>query len=475
MQVIFNQIWARCCKHDTRGRAIIVIPLVSYLLVEILVPYLSEVSAKQCQSLLFVPLLAVAYLLGLKNASCGKTSVRRSKLGAGKDVFQTTGVPFETEHQGAKQISQRYPLRQNRAASLGGAFRSSAGMGNPVENEDVKNRISLWKSTEQVEADALLLERAQQDGVEHDVSSYLTVMSACNRTGNVDVALMLLNQLMDKGVDYDFRAMNLNVRTRFFKLVSENADEKYLRENGLKLLETIQAHGMMPPNLVQNRVICAWRSKLPKHVLEFFAKMREDGVALSSTAYRCLMAAHERTEPHRTLELYDEMASRGLKLDRVSFNATLCAYSHLQMTQEALHLFEQMPRLGLVPNGKTYGALIRACAATSRPKEAVELFESMRGERLEPNRFAYNDAIHCCIKIRKLGKAITLYKDMVQSNVPPCNATYQLLAKACEKRGWVELSRQITEDFERAQKSETLLAASSEASTEYRDGDLESE
>lgn len=63
---------------------------------------------------------------------------------------------------------------------------------------------------------------------------------------------------------------------------------------------------------------------------------------------------------------------------------------------------------------------------------------------------------------------------MVQSNVPPCNATYQLLAKACEKRGWVELSQQITEDFERAQKGEAMRTAS-EASTEYRDGDLESE
>jgi len=475
MQLIFNQVSACCCKHDARGRLIIAISVVSsYLLGEILIPHLSEASAEQWQSLLCVPLLAAAYLLGMKSASGGRTSVRKSKLGAGKDVLQTEGLAFAGEHQAAKQTAQRYPLRQNRAASLDGAFRSSTGMGSPVEKEDVNKRIDWLKNTAHVESDTLLLERAQQDGLEHDASSYLTVMSACNRTGNVDVALMLMNQLMDKGVDYDYSAMSLNVRTRFFKLVSENADEKYLRENGLKLLETIQAHGMMPPNLVQNRVICAWRSKLPKHMLEFFAKMREDGVALSSTAYRCIMAAHERAEPHRTLELYDEMANRGLKLDRVSFNATLCAYSHLQMTQEALQLFEQMPHHGLAPNGKTYGALIRVCAATSKPKEAVDLFESMRGEGLEPNRFAYNDAIHCCVKIRKLGKAMQLYKDMVQSNVPPCNATYHLLAKSCEKRGWVELSRQITEDFERAQKGEALRTAS-EASTEYRDGDLESE
>jgi len=37
-------------------------------------------------------------------------------------------------------------------------------------------------------------------------------------------------------------------------------------------------------------LICAWGSKLPEQVLTYFTKMREDGLALSSAACRCIMA-----------------------------------------------------------------------------------------------------------------------------------------------------------------------------------------
>merc|ERR1719356_17596 len=312
------------------------------------------------------------------------------------------------------------------------------------ENHEVIKKLSPMTS-EQREVDTQVLSQAKSEGIAPDASTYSKVMDACNRLNNVDVALDLYRQMLEKGVPYDNDHLPMSNHTvsKFFRLVAENLDEKRMRETGLELLEIVQAHGAMPTNAIQNCLICAWKSKLPDHVLEVFVKLRERGVSLSSTAYRCIMAAHERTDPERTLKLYDEMVERGVKLDRVAYNAALCACSHLGMVDQALELFEKMPAHALVPNGKTYGALIKACTSTGKMKEAVDLFGSMRGAGIKPNQFAYHDAIQSCVRMRKIGKAIALYRDMVQANVSPCDKTYVYLGKECQKRGWTKIADQI--------------------------------
>jgi pentatricopeptide repeat protein len=284
----------------------------------------------------------------------------------------------------------------------------------------------------------------------------------------VDAALSLFDRILEKRPDYDCNALNMYTRRRLFKLMVENLDEARLRKDGLQLLEAFQTHDIMPTNLAQNRVICAWRSKLPEHVLQYFAEMRRGGVMLSATAYRCIMAANERTDPETTLQLYDEMVSRGLKLDRVAFNAALCAYSHLGKTHQALQLFEAMPGHSLEPNGKTYGTLIRACTTANKVYEALELFQTMQEKGFAPNRYAYHDVIHCCVKSRRLGKAVTLYREMVNAHVPPCDSTFLHLSKACRKNGWTKIADEIMEGLSSNKKPETPRDES-EASTEFRD------
>jgi len=289
-----------------------------------------------------------------------------------------------------------------------------------------------------------------------------------SEASEVGAAVSLFDRILEKRPDYDCNALNLYTRRRLFKLMAENLDEERLRVDGLQLLEAFQTHKIMPTSHAQNRVICAWRSKLPAHVLQHFVEMRRDGVLLSATAYRCIMAANERTDPETTLQLYDEMVSRGLKFDRVSFNAALCAYSHLGKTHEALQLFAAMPGHSLEPNGKTYGTLIQACTTANKVYEALELFQTMQEKGLEPNRYAYHDAIHCYVKTRRIGKAVTLYRDMVKAHVRPCDSTLLHLSKACRKNGWTNIADEIMEGLARTKKQETPRDES-EASTEFRD------
>jgi pentatricopeptide repeat domain-containing protein 1 len=444
-QSLFEKISS--VKDSQHGPLMCAIVLVTpFALSEVLSTALGNLLLACQTELMTLLLLAAAYHVGFSNANARPLGAPKAKMAGSKNVLPPKITTPVCDPQARQPVRPAGRLASQIPRGATGAPRIPRDAANFTgENHEATKKLSPMTTSEQREADTQLLSQAKNEGISPDGSTYAKVMDACNRLNNVDVALDLYKQMLEKGVPYDNDHLPMNNHTvsKFFRLVAENLDEKRMRETGLQLLEIIQAHGVVPTNAIQNCLICAWKSKLPDHVLEVFVKLRERGVSLSSTAYRCIMAAHERTDPERTLKLYDEMVERGVKLDRVAYNAALCACSHLGMVDQALELFEKMPEHALVPNGKTYGALIKACTSTGKMKEAVDLFGSMREAGIEPNQFAYHDAIQSCVRMRKIGKAITLYRDMIQANVSPCDKTYVYLGKECQKRGWAKVADQI--------------------------------
>jgi len=317
----------------------------------------------------------------------------------------------------------------------------------PTKAAAAKVNLPTAEMRGQWDADARLLKTADRGCLPTDASSFSDLVGACARLDDVEMALALFDHMLENGIRCDPPSVHGGSASKFFKLVATNLGDERMREDGVRLLQAILAHGMSPTHLVQNQLIRAWKSKLPHHVVEAFVNLRDKGGHLSGTAYRCVMASHERSEPVFTLRLYDEMLQKGVKVDRVAFNAVLCACSHLGMTSQALGLFQQMAGLGLVPNGKTYGTLIRACTSTRKLEEALELFESMRGAGIEPNRFAFRDAIHCCVKLNKFDEAYALYKDLVEAGAVHCSSTCVHIMEACRKNGYLSVADRIQADM----------------------------
>jgi len=296
-----------------------------------------------------------------------------------------------------------------------------------------------------------VLDRVRKQGVVPS-AEVTTAMRACVRCSSAETALKLFDQMLQGGAVPDVHLLCRSTVSKFFKLVAESLDDKRMREEGLRLLDVIRAHGLSPSTLAQNRLIVSFRSKLPEHVLAYFVQMKESGVMLSSTAYRCIMAANERTGPEFTLKLYNEMLELGIKLDRVAYNAVLCALSQLGMLDQAQQMFLEMSSAGLAPNGKTFGIMIKVYYSSNRPKEAVAVFNAMQEQRMEPDRFAYHHAINSCIKLQRLEDALELYKGMLQAKLPPCDNTHIYLSAACKKQGWTSTADQIMKDLEQVKE-----------------------
>jgi pentatricopeptide repeat protein len=313
----------------------------------------------------------------------------------------------------------------------------------PTKTTTAKINLLTTRRLGQWESDAHMIKTIDWECLPSDISTFSELVGASTRLNNIEVTLYLFDHMLKSGVACDLQSISWGTASKFFKLVATNLDDARMQKDGIQLMRAILAHGLSPTNLIQNHLIRSWKSKLPNHVVEIFVEMREKGVHLSATAYRCIMAAHERTEPVFTLRLYDEMLERGIRIDRVAFNAVLCACSHLGMTSQALGLFEQMPDLGLVPNGKTYGTMMRACLSAKKTKEALGLFESMRADGIEPNRFAFRDAIRCCVKLGNFDEAYDLYKDLVAISGAPCQSTCMYMIEACQKHGCPSVADRI--------------------------------
>ncbi|CAK0863131.1 unnamed protein product [Prorocentrum cordatum] len=311
----------------------------------------------------------------------------------------------------------------------------------PLENiDEVPNSLPEVDGHGHMLSDIKIISDVQREGCTVNASNFLAVFAACVRQHayavDSGISIALFKYMLENSTVDDLHTVKSSLVSRFFKILTESLDEKCMQDVSVELIGLIRAHGLAPTLLIQNRIICAWRSKLPEHVVQLFMTLREEGVSLSPTVYRCLMSAYERAQPQLTLEMCDEMMSRGLKVDRAAFNAALCACSQLGKLSHAVELFNMLPHHGLAPSGKTYGIMIRLYTAADMAKEALTLFESMRAAKLEPNCYAFDDAIHCYVKVQMLAKAISVYQEMVRANIRPCERTSLFLSTACQKQGW---------------------------------------
>ncbi|CAK0798039.1 unnamed protein product, partial [Prorocentrum cordatum] len=266
----------------------------------------------------------------------------------------------------------------------------------------------------------------------------------------------------------------------FFKAVAGSLDEAALRESAVDLLRAMREKRLVPDLDMQMQLTSPFKGRLlPDDLMEVFWDLWKQGCGLCARARQSLMVAHERKAPERTLELYEDMKWLGIKLDRLSCNAVLCALAQGGRADEALELFEQMTnddktsRIGLTPNAKSYGAVIRACTAGGKDQMAVALFDYMVANGTMPNRFAYHDAILSCMRLKQIERALNLYANMKRDRVPPCDHTLRLLIRTCSFCGLHDEAASISEDFRWAKSAEGR--AESEATTDFRESSADGE
>ncbi|CAK0831561.1 unnamed protein product, partial [Prorocentrum cordatum] len=266
------------------------------------------------------------------------------------------------------------------------------------------------------------------------VASYAAAMEVCTKRDLAQVAVGIFDLMLERGVGQDQPLIDRRVSVPFFKIVVHNLGDERLRQDGLRLLDLVRAHGLSPAVGAQDYLIVAWRSKLPKHVVEYFVKMREEGVVLSWTAVRCVMSFYQWSDPAFTLVLYGELTERGVRPDRVHFNAALTAYCELGKTDQ------------VEPNAQTYQIVIRSLTSRGSDEEALALFEAMREHQITPYRATNQDAVLCYVRRKRYADAAALCSGMAPGSQRPGEDACSFLRRSCQRYAWTDIAAHVPED-----------------------------
>jgi len=276
------------------------------------------------------------------------------------------------------------------------------------------------------------------------VTSFAVAMDICNRRNFAETALEIFDLMLNKGVrQHSQHIIDRRTSVGFFKLVVLSLGDERMRQDGLRLLDLIRAHGLSPAVGAQDHLIVSWRSKLPEHIVQYFVKMREEGIILSWTAYRCIMSANQWSDPAFTLTLYDELTERGVRPDRVHFNAALTAYCELGKMDEALQLLKDGPSLRVEPNAQTYQIVIRSCTSSGKEEEALSLFDAMREAQVCPYRATHHDVVFCCVRLKRYEDAAALCNGMTPGSQRPNEEACSFLRRMCQRHEWADIAAHI--------------------------------
>jgi len=187
--------------------------------------------------------------------------------------------------------------------------------------------------------------------------------------------------------------------------------------------------------------------------VQYFVKMREEGIILSWTAYRCIMSAYQWSDPGFTLTLYDELTERGVRPDRVHFNAALTAYCELGKMGKALQLLKDGPSLRVEPNAQTYQIVVRSCTSNGNFEEALSLFDTMREAQICPYRATHHDVVLCCVKLKRYEDAVALCNAMTPGSQRPNEEACSFLRRMCQRHDWTDIAAQIAKDFPQVRRA----------------------
>jgi len=167
-------------------------------------------------------------------------------------------------------------------------------------------------------------------------------------------------------------------------------------------------------------------------IQELWSSQEQRGV-LNAVIYSTIIKGYViAKQPETVMRLYDEMRSRGIQPNAITYNTILNALAQCRAMDLAPSLLQEMhdadPRVE--PDLITYSTVVKGYCAAGDLDKALELLKVMKLDaRLKPDEVTYNSLLDGCAKQNRLEVALDLVNDMKESAVPVSNYTLSILVK----------------------------------------------
>ncbi|PPS11918.1 hypothetical protein GOBAR_AA08739 [Gossypium barbadense] len=168
--------------------------------------------------------------------------------------------------------------------------------------------------------------------------------------------------------------------------------------------------------------------------LLFFRRMVESGVEIGAYSMTIVIdGLCRRGEVEKGRELMNEMASKGVKANVVTYNTILNAYVLMLMEREEVEY-----------NAATYTVLIEHFGNIGKHDEVEKLFDEMRERKVEMDVHLYTSMI-----LRgNIKKAVSLFDELTEKGLVPNARVYGALIDGLCKTGQMEAAQLLLKDMQ---------------------------
>lgn len=124
--------------------------------------------------------------------------------------------------------------------------------------------------------------------------------------------------------------------------------------------------------------------------------------------------------------LYQEMISKGIEPDQLSYNLLLSAFQQSGQPSRCLKYLREMEEKGLA-NSTSYSIVIKSFYATQDPEKAHEIYKEMIQKNKLPNAVILNELLHAQSVSSDWTSALKIMDEFTKFNLIPTVDTYSNL------------------------------------------------
>jgi len=139
-------------------------------------------------------------------------------------------------------------------------------------------------------------------------------------------------------------------------------------------------------------------------------------------------------DAEQAMEVYEELKSRGLRMNIVAYSTLIDAQAKSGNPQKAQALLEQMEKEGCAPNTITYSCLLKAHCVKGDLDSGLKVFQDMISKGLKPDTVVFNTLLDGAVRCGQFNLCDRLVTEISNYGLEVSNFTLSIIIKMWGKR-----------------------------------------
>lgn len=272
------------------------------------------------------------------------------------------------------------------------------------------------------EAIDILREMKEQNGAPPDVAAYSAAIGGCAEAGEYVLAFELLKEMKKNGVQPNVITYSTVISACATSIANA---EKARRESKMK------------DNSLDNgdeKVAALEPMRAALKLLEKMKKTKQRDSQPNIVTYNAaIKVCAEALDMSKAFELLDDLLEEGLEPTIITYGTLMTACERVGDVEGASQVFRKMRANDFQPNEIIYGAAISCCRKALQPERTLLLLRKMVEDKLSPNTATFNTVIISQCEDKNMDKASAVYNLLISEHskrAKPNRQTYNILIRA---------------------------------------------